>query len=305
MILKKILFTTRRVIVNSTGAGPEPFSGRGPSLLESESVYRTFSEWIISQKLRLRPNGLYVVGVYGSVGQGKTVFSQAIASRLNALLKPEEGQAITRSLDDYYLTKRERYLPEFLALGYNPEGISNRGPAGTHDVEQLLRDIRALEESRPDSCLELPSFDKSIDDHSPEPYRVQGKVGVFVLEGWFIGANTNVDPAMTEPGLKRSMALALKNYQPVFERIDALWAFEPPGTLEEIIAQRAEQEETLRRATGKVGMSPDEIRRFVEYFYKEAWQEGVTSPVPPRKAASFWASTDIHHRFVKITPEWP
>ena len=64
-------------------------------------------------------------------------FSHAIASHLNTLLRPQEGQAITRSLDDYYLTHAERYRPEFLSRGYNPSGISNRGPAGTHDLKRF------------------------------------------------------------------------------------------------------------------------------------------------------------------------
>jgi len=304
MILRKISCITRRVIVNSTGASPESFSGRGSPLLESESVYRIFSEWILAQKRRLRPAELYVVGVFGSVGQGKTFFSRAITSHLNALLKPEEGQAITRSLDDYYLPKAERYRPEFLALGYNPQGISNRGPAGTHDTERLLHDLRMLEESGPSSNIELPAFEKQNDDRAPQPYHVQGKVGVLVLEGWFIGANTTVDLARTSPGLKRSVATALKKYKPIFDRVDALWAFEPPA-LEDIVAQRIEQEETLRQKTGKAGMTPEQIRRFVDYFYKQSWQDGVTSPVPPREAAAFWATTDLHHSFLTIGPAWP
>jgi pantothenate kinase-related protein Tda10 len=240
--------------------------------------------------------------VNGSLGQGKTYFSQALVTCLNALLTSDEGQAITRSLDDYYLTHAERYRPEFLALGYNPKGISNRGPAGTHDVERLLRDLEVLERSGPDSRVGLPSFKKEIDDRSPELYQVEGKVGVFILEGWFIGAHTNVDPSKADPGLKRSVASALVTYKPVFDRLDALWVFGSPPSLEDIVAQRMEQEETLRRQTGKTGMTSDQIRRFVDYFYKESWQDGVTSPFPPRKAATFWASMDIHHRFIKIEP---
>ena len=155
------------------------------------------------------------------------------------------------------------------------------------------------------TTLELPAFDKPSDDRSSEPFRVSGKVGVFILEGWFIGAKTDVNPQKAEPGLKRSVALALKNYKLIFDRLDALWAFEPPKSIDDIIAQRSEQEETLRRNTGKPGMTPTQIRLFVEYFYKDSWQEGVTSPVPPRDAASFWAVTDIHHRFVKIEPLRP
>ena len=233
----------------------------------------------------------------------------AVAKHLNHLLNPEEGQAITRSLDDYYLPKAERYRPEFLARGYNPKGIPNRGPAGTHDVQRLSSDIRKMEEAR--SGLELPVFDKQTDDRSLEPYRVDGRVGVFILEGWFVGAQTDIDPLKAGPGLKRSVAASLKDYKPIFDRLDALWVFEPPRTLKEIVAQRIEQEETLKRVTGltgntgSTGMTPVQIRRFIDYFYKDSWQDGVTSPIPLRTTAAFRADTDMHHRFLNITPHLP
>jgi pantothenate kinase-related protein Tda10 len=153
--------------------------------------------------------------------------------------------------------------------------------------------------------LALPAFDKQTDDRTPEPFGVHGRVGVFILEGWFVGARTDADPRKAAPGLKRSVAAALKGYKPIFDRLDALWVFEPPRTLEEIIAQRIEQEETLHRTTGTPGMTPTQIRRFIEYFYTDSWQAGVTSPVPLRKAAAFWAVTDTHHRLLKIMPNLP
>jgi len=38
--------------------------------------------------------------INGTIGQGKTVFSLAVAKQSEYSLRPEEGQAITRSLDD-------------------------------------------------------------------------------------------------------------------------------------------------------------------------------------------------------------
>ena len=228
-------------------------------------------------------------------------------------MSPEEGQAITRSLDDYYLPKAVRYRQDFLARGYNPEGIPNRGPAGTHDPARLWTDIvkmeRSLLPSSPAAAgggpIDLLNFDKQTDDRSPEPYRVFGKVGVFILEGWFVGARTDADPMKADPGLKRSVAQALKDYKPVFDRLDALWVFEPPDAVEEIAAQRIEQQATINRATGQTGMTPAQIRRFIDYFYKDSWQEGLTSPTPLPEASAFRAVTDVHHRFLKITPDLP
>ena len=79
-----------------------------------------------------------------------------------------------------------------------------------------------------------------------------------------------------DPGLKRSVAEALKSYKPIFDRLDALWMFDPPRDLEEIITQRIEQQDTLNRGSGKVGMTCAQISRFIRYFYEDSWQPGHT-----------------------------
>jgi pantothenate kinase-related protein Tda10 len=107
-----------------------------------------------------------------------------------------------------------------------------------------------------------------------------------------------------DPGLKRSVAMALRDYQVIFDRLDALWVFNPPA-FEDMVAQRIEQQETINRETGRTGMTPAQIRRFIDYFYKDSWQEGVTSPFPLREAADFWVVTDARHQFLSISPEFP
>ncbi len=284
--MKRTSCTTRLVIVNS---------------VESDVVANQFAAWIINQK-RNRPHSLYLVGINGTIGQGKTYFSRAVVASLNKQLSSAEGKALSRSLDDYYLPKSVRGSASFRAMGYDPRGISNRGPAGTHEVERLVSDLKALRASREGSLLELPNFEKAIDDRSEKPLRVHGHVGVVILEGWFVGALTKVEPKKAAPGLKRSVAQALSSYRPIFDQIDALWAFKPPSSLRDIVAQRWEQEETLRRTTGTQGMSRAQIERLGQYFYKDSWQKGVTSPFSKREKATFWATVDLSHRFVKIEP---
>ena len=93
--------------------------------------YIPLSQWIVEQKRSLRPHDVYVLGLYGSQGRGKTVTALALVSVLNHLLDHEiEGQAVTCSIDDYYLSKamRETLRP----LGYDAgPGVSNRGPVVT------------------------------------------------------------------------------------------------------------------------------------------------------------------------------
>jgi len=269
--------------------------------LEFTAVVSDFARWIVAQKRRTRPAGLYVAGVTGSIGRGKSTFCRALVSALNTLLKPDEGQAITRSLDDYYLPKALRYSPEFLARGYNLPGISNRGPAGTHDLPALQADMDAFEKSSDSSVFQLMTFDKQSDNRLPERLDMRGKIGVLLLEGWFVGASTDVEAGKWPPGLKRSVALALSGYKPFFDRLDALWAFKPVP-METIFRNRLEQQQTLDHQSGRTGMTPEEIRRFVRYFYEDSWEAGLDSPIPPDRHVSFWADVDEAHRFISLEP---
>ncbi|HVO32657.1 MAG TPA: hypothetical protein VMU17_02000 [Elusimicrobiota bacterium] len=262
-----------------------------------------FAAWILADKKRRRPDSLYCVGITGTIGRGKTVFSQKIIEALNRRRIGPPLRALARSLDDYYLPRAARYKPEFLARGYNPPGISNRGPAGTHDVELLRRTMRDLEawladRAAPHPGVDIPSFDKQADDRSTQPFHLDRRIDIFVLEGWFIGAAAPRDSMPIPPGLKRSVAIALADYQPIFERLDALWAFDPVS-MDEIIRQRQDQQLTLNRQTGRLGMAPGQIERFVRYFYEDSWARPWTSPEPPAERVSFWASMDGSRRLVE------
>jgi pantothenate kinase-related protein Tda10 len=267
--------------------------------LESKAVISTFARWIVAQKRQKNADLLYVVGVTGTIGRGKSTFCQSLVPVLNTLLTSKEGQALTRSLDDYYLPKAKRYSPEFLARGYNPIGISNRGPAGTHELALLKAEMDAFKNSTTSSALELVSFDKQSDDRAAGGISVKGRVGVLLLEGWFVGATTEVAVEGMPDGLKKSVALSLVHYKPFFDSLDALWAYKPVP-VDIIIKNRIEQQKTLDRLSGRTGMSAEQIERFVRYFYVDAWEPGRDSPDPLNKNVSFWADVDDAHRFTSV-----
>jgi pantothenate kinase-related protein Tda10 len=252
-------------------------------LTELWRVHLPFALWILAQRQRM-PNRLFVVGVNGPIGGGKTTFCGALKVLLDELA-PSGSHCAARSLDDYYLPRAVRETPAFKAKGYAPyEGLPVRGPAGTHDVDRLLRDLQAMETARrPGDRIALPAFDKSLDDRLPEPHYVQGPMGIFLIEGWFLGARA-VAPVPADAGLAAAVAQALKGYQPVFDRLDALWVFEPLP-IDQIVRHRQEQERRSRSPR----MDDAAIERFVDYFYRLAWHEGATSPVPPADRVTFWA----------------
>jgi D-glycerate 3-kinase len=262
-------------------------------------VYIPLAQWILRRKRSL-PGKLFVFGVNGTIGQGKSVLAESLVVLLNQLLRPEEGRALTRSLDDYYLPKVLREKPEFRALGYDPgPGVSNRGPAGTHDVRRLCGDMNILERASEGTITELPRFDKQADDRAAEPYPFFGRAAVFILDGWFVGCETSVDWRNLSAGLKRSAGKALPEYAPAFDRLDGLWAFEPPP-IKQILVDRLNQQAYLDRSSGRSGMSPDSIKRFVRYFYEDSWQPGLTSCFPAEERVSFWAKVDSSHEFISV-----
>lgn len=253
--------------------------------------YLPFANWILRQKRRHFQDRLMVVGIQGSIGQGKSVLSRLLQIVLDRPGDPAAGNAIGISLDDYYLTALERSQPDFASRGYNPAGISNRGPAGTHDLTTLYDDLRKMESGR---TVEFPVFDKQRDDRSLERRIILKKIGILILDGWFLGAGAPKDPQVLPEGLKRSVGEALREYQPLFDRLDALWSFTMPSP-EAIVANRIQQQKTLDRLTGKQGMTDTQIARFVRYFYTDAWDLGTTSPEPLPERVSFRAQ--LNHEY--------
>ena len=108
-----------------------------------------------------------------------------------------------------------------------------------------------------------------------------------ILEGWFVGANTDFDIRRIPAGFQKTVAQYLQgDYKTIFDRLDALWAFDTP-TVDEILRNREQQEQLLEQSQGKRGMSSEQIQAFVCYFYEETWTPGVTSPIPQPQDVTF------------------
>jgi pantothenate kinase-related protein Tda10 len=277
--------------------------GTSVPLVELWRLYIPFCQWLLRDKSRRRPDELYMVGFNGSPGAGKTVLSNAVAVVLNELLDPRiEGRAVARSGDDWYLGRRER--EPLRALGYDPglPGVTNRGIPGTHDLDWLRRNLREMERSTPHSVIMMGNFDKKTDDQptgADRYFEVRGKVGVFLFDLWFAGAETDVDPTRVAPGLRRAVAERLPDWRPVFDRMDALWAFDWPS-FDQMLCDREAQERLVERRRGARGMSQERIRAFMTYMIERTWDWRTTSPVPPDRAITFHAWRDTNHRVIAV-----
>jgi hypothetical protein len=70
--------------------------------------------------------------------------------------------------------------------------------------------------------------------------------------------------------------------------------------VDEILRNREQQERSLEQSQGRRGMSPEQIRAFVRYFYAETWTPGVTSPIPQPQAVTFLGTVYPNRRIRTI-----
>lgn len=236
------------------------------------------------ERWRAGHSRLFVLGVCGAQGSGKSTLVTALAARLAAA-----GVAVAElSLDDLYLTRAAR---QDLARTVHPL-LATRGVPGTHDVGLGLATLDALKRG---AAAPLPRFDKARDDRAPladwpsAPERTQ----VLLLEGWCVGARPQDPAALVDPvndleaaedpqAVWRGYANAALggDYQRMFAAIDRLVLLAAPDW--DVVARwREQQEAELRAKGGGAGvMSPAAVQRFIQHY--ERLTRHILSEMPLR-----------------------
>lgn len=218
------------------------------------------------QKQQNRP---LIQGILGGQGTGKTT----LAAVVSEILRHLGHSPLSLSLDDLYKTYEERQQ-----LKQEDPRLIWRGPPGTHDVSlgiQLLDSLRQPQSQKP---ILIPRFDKSAysgigDRAQPE---IIDSADIILFEGWFVGVRpiNNLSfqnaplPIITPEDriFAQDMNQKLSEYLPLWERLDRLMVLLPVDyRLSQQWRQEAEQK---MKAKGKSGMSDNEIKKFVEYFWK-------------------------------------
>jgi D-glycerate 3-kinase len=234
--------------------------------------------------LRRRRGVPPVLGIAGLQGTGKSTLSAQVA----ALGATRGLRVVVLSIDDFYLTRRER-----LALGRRVHPLlATRGPPGTHDVALACATVDALRGLRPGQVARLPRFDKIADRRLP-PSRwtpVRARPDLIVFEGWFLAVPPEPAAALRRPlnALERDEDAdgtwrrfcndALARYAPLWARLDGLVFLQGPG-FAQVPAWRWQQERTLQaRHPGRRAMTRRQVERFVLFFERVSRQALRTLP---------------------------
>ncbi len=222
----------------------------------------------------------FIQGVLGGQGTGKTTLSAVLALILNHL----GYQVCALSLDDLYKPYAAR-----LQLQEADPRLRWRGPPGTHDVDLGIETLQQLQTAAPDRRVEIPRFDKSAWHGAGDrtvPDVVQG-VHVVLFEGWFVGVQPIAPERFDHPpepilsaadrAFARDMNERLREYVPLWDHLDQLMILCPEDYR---LSQRWRKEaEHQMKASGKSGMSDDEIDQFVTYFWKALHPELFITPL--------------------------
>jgi len=149
--------------------------------------------------------------------------------------------AATLSLDDFYLSRRER----------ERRGIAWRAAPGSHDIDLMVRTLAAIQNgSRP---LLLPRFDPARDDRSSDEC-LEDAPDVVLFDGWIIGYDG-------------------QGYGRILPYLD--WHLHLDVPAEVARDRRFDRETRLREDTGGA-FSPEEM----EQFWDEVLGPGMDKWVP-------------------------
>lgn len=217
------------------------------------SFIDTAKQWYLplldSLATKVSQGAVSVIGVSGSQGSGKST----LAALLEQSLKQQFGlNAVSLSLDDFYLTHNERQT-----LGANTHPLlKTRGVPGTHDIPLAIKTIQNLLKPGRTS---VPRFNKATDDRKAEAEwdTHESPVDVIILEGWCLALPPQADSELIEPinELEQSQdknkqwrkfvndALAT-SYPALFKLVDFLIYLKAPD-FQSVFRWRTQQEEKL------------------------------------------------------------
>lgn len=227
---------------------------------------------LIYQNSILR-NKIFVVGLSGGQGSGKTTITQIIKLILNFFYKLS---VVNFSIDDFYKTNlaRKKMSKSIHQL------FLTRGAPGTHDLPLLTKCFKNLFKKKFKPFF-IPVFNKSTDDREPKKNwkKINKRPDVVIFEGWCVGATSQNHNKLKKPinlleknsdkklTWRKKVNNELKNnYKKIFKLIDKLIFLKVPS-FEYVYKWRLLQEEKLSFNKKKdKSMKKNEIKKFIMFY---------------------------------------
>ena len=187
------------------------------------------------------------------------------------------------SIDDFYLTRSERYE---LANDIHALFVT-RGVPGTHDLGLLQQTITDCGDPQA-LPFSVPVFDKATDDRAANSdwQVVTEEVDIIILEGWCVGLTAQAEASLLEAinELEKNEDLDQRwrryineqlatKYAEIYKQFDCLIALQAPS-FECVYEWRTLQEEKLIQSLAQSNeeldsskvMSPDQLKRFISHY---------------------------------------
>jgi len=241
-----------------------------------KKFYMPLINYYITDKERKNID-LYIIGIQGPQGVGKTVF----ATLAKAFLKAAGYRVETISVDDFYKSNDERLKISKKHIK-NPFYQISRGMPGTHNHELLFKTLKKAKAAE-NFCI--PRFDKSLisgrGDIARDETRINEQLHFLILEGWCINMPARENKFLSSVKKNRYVNDIFNKIDPkqeyfklvlkYVEKYQKIWHILDSNTF--IFAKNAswttnwrkEQEKKLIALRGQ-GMSDKEVNKFVKPF---------------------------------------
>ena len=230
----------------------------------NKTIKRIFKEIIRSKKKR------FIIS--GSQGCGKTTLLKLIKNNFKNFYNIDP---LCISLDDYYLTKKQR---NDLSKRIHPL-LQTRGVPGTHATEKIIKTLQLFDKKK--YPIRIPKFDKLNDDRLSSSQIITSKKNMIFLEGWCCGC-----PPLSDSFLQKNLnkiektdseyiwrkyynKKLKKEYRLIFKHFEYLIYFKIPS-FDCVLKWRIKQEKRLKLNKKKNinYMNKIEIKDFISYYEK-------------------------------------
>jgi D-glycerate 3-kinase len=217
----------------------------------------------LSRKLYIESNNTnkpLVIGLQAHQGCGKTTFCEIMKFILNNYYNVHTKSI---SIDDIYLPHTE-----LQKLKQQDPRFKYRGPPGTHDLGLALEVVNKIKNFG--FNFELPRYDKKLNNglgDRTEGEIIQKPIDLFILEGWFLGAEPVADSVLRlgasveDYEFRKTVRDRLILYTELWKLADK-WIVLRPFKFKYSRKWRVETEKV-----NKQGMNYKQINEFVDYFW--------------------------------------